>query len=70
MSLNVSVLDVNDNSPRFIEPAYSVDVTDDTLPGSSLVRLSATDDDTGENGHVTFRIVAAERDDVTAAVSK
>jgi len=55
-SINVDVIvgDENDNAPRFERDEYRVDVPEDAAIGTTIVRLHATDADTGENGHVRY----------------
>ena len=44
--VNVSVLDVNDNDPRFDQPEFEFMVTDSALPVGALIgRVRAVDDD-------------------------
>jgi hypothetical protein len=52
ISISVIVLDANDNSPRFQKTEYQVSVSEDAHYGLLLLRLSATDADTGVNGQV------------------
>ena len=40
---NITILDINDNSPRFTSPAVYYSWTNDTIIGN----VQATDDDTG-----------------------
>lgn len=54
--IRVMVEDVNDNSPRFLQPAYQLEVEENNQPGRPLLRLSATDADAGSNGRVTYRL--------------
>ena len=59
LSSNLSVIividDVNDNSPLFDHAAYEVTL-DVTVPVNSfVVRVSARDADSGENGRVSYR---------------
>ena len=52
----VTVLDRNDNSPRFSAPVYDVTVPENSRD-INLVTLVATDNDAGENGRVTFTLL-------------
>ncbi|XP_036424561.1 protocadherin Fat 1 [Colossoma macropomum] len=52
--LEISVLDVNDNSPEFLEHEYSVDVKEDSAVGTDIIQLEATDKDLGINGEVSY----------------
>ncbi|XP_072486663.1 protocadherin gamma-A4 isoform X13 [Notamacropus eugenii] len=50
----VTVLDVNDNAPEFIQSVYSVNVPENLPQGTQLLTVSATDLDEGTNGEVTY----------------
>ncbi|NWZ91402.1 CAD23 protein, partial [Nesospiza acunhae] len=51
----VTVLDVNDNRPIFLQSSYEASVPEDIPAASSIVK--ATDADEGINGRVWYRIV-------------
>uniref|UniRef100_A0A8C5U7Y6 Cadherin-23 n=1 Tax=Malurus cyaneus samueli TaxID=2593467 RepID=A0A8C5U7Y6_9PASS len=53
----VTVLDVNDNRPIFLQSSYEVSVPEDIPAASSIVQVQATDADEGVNGRVWYRIV-------------
>ncbi|XP_019363367.1 PREDICTED: cadherin-23 isoform X2 [Gavialis gangeticus] len=53
----VTVLDVNDNRPIFLQSSYEGSVPEDTPESSSIVQVQATDADEGVNGRVWYRIV-------------
>ena len=44
------VADLNDNSPTFLTNPYHVTTTESTVVGTSIVRVSATDLDSGAAG--------------------
>ncbi|UYV64338.1 FAT4 [Cordylochernes scorpioides] len=52
-----NVQDVNDNAPLFDPVAYSTEVPEDVALGSSILQVSATDIDAGENGEIVYDIV-------------
>ncbi|XP_026937292.1 protocadherin Fat 2 isoform X1 [Sagmatias obliquidens] len=52
--VQVSVEDVNDNSPEFKHLPYHTIIQDGTEPGDVLFQVSATDQDLGVNGAVTY----------------
>uniref|UniRef100_A0A3P8XZ66 FAT atypical cadherin 1b n=1 Tax=Esox lucius TaxID=8010 RepID=A0A3P8XZ66_ESOLU len=54
----VEVLDMNNNAPVFQEPAYKGSVDENVPVGTSLLTVSASDLDDGENGFVTYAIVS------------
>ncbi|KAJ8275586.1 hypothetical protein COCON_G00073380, partial [Conger conger] len=53
-TVEVTVLDVNDNSPKFPSAAYAADVGEDAAPGSPVLEVTAGDADEGENGRVQY----------------
>ncbi|KAL2094505.1 hypothetical protein ACEWY4_009224 [Coilia grayii] len=50
------VIDVNDNSPVFEQQLYRVVMLENSAIGTSVVKVSASDLDTGANGKVTYYI--------------
>ncbi|TSK45897.1 Protocadherin gamma-C5 [Bagarius yarrelli] len=55
----VSLSDVNDNAPVFSQPYYSVDIMENNSPSTSLMTMSASDPDLGDNARLTYSIVAS-----------
>ncbi|VDM24457.1 unnamed protein product [Toxocara canis] len=55
-NVTVTVSDENDNSPEFEQPSYSVDLPIDTPVGTEIVRLSASDKDSGNNADVSYAL--------------
>uniref|UniRef100_A0A8D0FG95 Protocadherin Fat 4 n=1 Tax=Strix occidentalis caurina TaxID=311401 RepID=A0A8D0FG95_STROC len=56
----VIVLDINDNNPLFAQKLYKVEVGEDTLTGTDLIQVFATDGDEGTNGQVRYAIVSGD----------
>ncbi|XP_028277727.1 protocadherin-16 [Parambassis ranga] len=54
VTVEVAVLDVNDNSPVFSKNSYSVEVSEDAAEGYQILEVSATDADDGLNGRVLY----------------
>lgn len=54
MTVNVRVLDLNDNAPGFAQASYVVEVPEDLPVGSLVLQLEAEDPDEGTNGQVTY----------------
>lgn len=54
--IRVMVADVNDNAPHFLQSHYQLEVEENNLPGTPLLRVSASDADSGYNGRVTYRL--------------
>ncbi|XP_072571150.1 cadherin EGF LAG seven-pass G-type receptor 2 isoform X1 [Paramormyrops kingsleyae] len=52
--LEISVIDVNDNSPQFLQDQYQGSITEDVPVYTSVVQVSATDRDSGLNGRVLY----------------
>ena len=55
--LTVSVLDVNNNSPVFSEPSYEGSFDEEQPLGTSVLKVTATDEDLGMNGDVYYKIL-------------
>ncbi|XP_045763036.1 fat-like cadherin-related tumor suppressor homolog isoform X2 [Maniola jurtina] len=73
--LPVTVLDVNDNAPRFATTLASLRVTENALNGTAIFHANATDRDGGEFGRVVYSLSGAgdgefcvERDSGVVAV--
>ena len=56
--VRVCVLDVNDHNPVFIKPASNITirVPENATIGSSVVKVLATDDDSGPNSQVRYKL--------------
>uniref|UniRef100_A0A8C0GGF7 Cadherin domain-containing protein n=1 Tax=Chelonoidis abingdonii TaxID=106734 RepID=A0A8C0GGF7_CHEAB len=54
----VVVLDINDNNPLFAQKLYKVEVSENTLTGTDLIQVFATDGDEGTNGQVRYSIIS------------
>ncbi|XP_075471409.1 protocadherin-10 isoform X1 [Ascaphus truei] len=52
--LSIKVLDSNDNVPVFDQTVYSVSLQENSLPGTLVIQLNATDQDEGQNGEVVY----------------
>ncbi|KAK6293627.1 hypothetical protein J4Q44_G00359530 [Coregonus suidteri] len=58
VTVNILVIDANDNTPTFGEVSYSVMVFTDMQQGETVLQLTALDADEGLNGLVTYEILA------------
>ncbi|XP_074815030.1 cadherin-23 isoform X2 [Natator depressus] len=56
-TVHITVLDVNDNRPIFLQSSYEASVPENIPDSSSIVQVKATDADEGVNGRVWYRIV-------------
>ncbi|XP_056136478.1 protocadherin beta-15-like isoform X2 [Lampris incognitus] len=50
----VEVLDVNDNAPVFTQDSYSVQLSENSPVGTTVVRVNATDLDAGLNSEIVY----------------
>lgn len=58
VKIEITVLDMNDNSPRFLNTTYSVNVPENTEINSPIIKVTAVDPDAGENGEVSYSFAA------------
>ncbi|KAM9413752.1 protocadherin gamma-C5-like isoform 8-T8 [Salvelinus alpinus] len=56
-TIPVSIIDVNDNSPKFTQSSYDVYLKENGLPGSMLSSVSASDLDFGDNAKISYSIL-------------
>ncbi|KAM4554625.1 protocadherin alpha-5-like isoform 6-T6 [Odontesthes bonariensis] len=54
LQLIVNIIDVNDNTPVFSKSLYKARVTENTTPGTFVIRLNATDLDEGTNSKIQY----------------
>ncbi|XP_074530027.1 protocadherin alpha-2-like isoform X13 [Halichoeres trimaculatus] len=54
--IEVSVLDINDNSPEFVEQAYSLNISETTSPGERYLLPAAIDADIGSNSVKSYKL--------------
>ncbi|GFN94895.1 protocadherin gamma-a10 [Plakobranchus ocellatus] len=52
LQVNITLRDVNDNPPRFLQSRYEVNVTETTPVNSRILKLEAEDADLGINGRL------------------
>ncbi|KAM5298223.1 protocadherin beta-18-like [Ctenodactylus gundi] len=60
--IRVVVLDINDNMPEFEKTTYAVQVAENSPVGSLVIKVSATDLDTGINGELSYSFSRMSRD--------
>ncbi|XP_051504158.1 protocadherin-15a [Myxocyprinus asiaticus] len=63
VTVDIVVIDANDNTPTFTQVSYSVEVFTNMLPGETVQQLTAQDADAGLNGLITYSILAGDRGD-------
>ncbi|XP_029442096.1 protocadherin gamma-C5-like isoform X9 [Rhinatrema bivittatum] len=54
--ITVTVLDINDNAPKFDQSVYIVNVIENTPLNTVLIILNATDPDDGPNGEIEYSV--------------
>ncbi|XP_054647604.1 protocadherin alpha-8-like isoform X35 [Dunckerocampus dactyliophorus] len=54
LNVTVIVLDSNDNSPTFTQEVYSVTISENVKPGTSVIKVEATDLDEELNGDIEY----------------
>lgn len=60
----LQVTDTNDNPPVFPENAYSFDIPENTIRGTRVGEITATDEDEGLNGQVNYQVISDWANDV------
>ncbi|XP_076875496.1 protocadherin gamma-A11-like isoform X37 [Brachyhypopomus gauderio] len=56
VQIHIRVLDANDNAPVFTRKIYKATTTENSIKGSILITVNASDADEGSNSHVTYYI--------------
>lgn len=60
--VSIIITDVNDNLPVFSKASYQISVSDALPIGSSVLQVTATDNDSGTNGQLFFSISKGNSD--------
>ncbi|XP_061491337.1 protocadherin-15 isoform X4 [Rhineura floridana] len=63
VTVNIVVIDANDNSPTFSNISYNVKIYTDMRPAESVIKLTAMDADEGSNGRIIYEILAGDQGD-------
>ena len=58
--VTVKVADVNDNSPSFSQDYFHAKIKEDQFPPLSVIKVSALDADSGDNGKVRYRVTSQQ----------
>ncbi|KAJ8266248.1 hypothetical protein GJAV_G00128230 [Gymnothorax javanicus] len=58
VQITVNVMDINDNNPTFMRSLYKVNVSENIVPGTKIISVTATDLDDGINGQIQYSFVA------------
>ncbi|XP_036281185.1 protocadherin gamma-B4 isoform X11 [Pipistrellus kuhlii] len=59
IELQIQVTDANDNPPVFSQELYRVGLHENVFPGTTVLRVRATDQDEGVNAEITFSFTEA-----------
>lgn len=62
LDVYVNVIDANDNSPVFEKDYYNVTVKESATPGTVILKLSASDADSGKNKQISYRFSERQSD--------
>ncbi|XP_031780785.1 fat-like cadherin-related tumor suppressor homolog isoform X4 [Nasonia vitripennis] len=60
-TVNITVLDSNDNAPMFSQASYRASIREDAKAGEKVVQVFANDLDSNENGQVSYSIERGDR---------
>ncbi|KAJ6636635.1 Cadherin-87A [Pseudolycoriella hygida] len=61
--VNITIRDVNNHAPQFLQKSYMASVVENTEVGLSILQVNATDLDTGVNAEIRYRIQQGSFDD-------
>nr|XP_020469022.1 cadherin-18-like isoform X2 [Monopterus albus] len=59
-TVNITLTDVNDNPPKFLQKSYQLYVPELAPVGKAVGRISASDEDEGQNAEMTYSITNAD----------
>ena len=59
--VEVQVQDVNDNSPKFQQALFTANLTENSPRGTPVLKLQATDEDSGANAQLTYSITGGNQ---------
>ncbi|KAM4663405.1 protocadherin-20-like [Discoglossus pictus] len=55
-TLSIKIVDANDNSPQFSQNVIEIFLEENNRPGVFLLKVSASDSDSGVNGHISYSL--------------
>lgn len=64
LKVNITISDVNDNSPKFSQSVYYIEVKENVNSSTIILTLRATDLDDGKNGRLFYRLSPHQSDTV------
>ncbi|KAM9795044.1 cadherin-related family member 2 [Neosynchiropus ocellatus] len=56
-TVTITIKDINDNSPRFPQDTYRLNVTEHTAEGTTIATITATDPDTMDAGKLVYSLL-------------
>lgn len=65
VNVNISITDQNDNSPVFLDKEYNITVQENTPVNTSILVVTATDADSGDNGLVSYQFSSRTSSKIT-----
>lgn len=60
--ITVTVNDINDNTPQFVDPPQYTQISEAARPGSNVIQVSASDKDLSFAGKVVYNITDGNSD--------
>lgn len=63
VSVQVIILDINDNPPEFVQHFYNTTVFENATHGISVITVLANSLDTGMNAQITYSVIAGNDDE-------
>ncbi|XP_060555146.1 cadherin EGF LAG seven-pass G-type receptor 2-like isoform X2 [Ruditapes philippinarum] len=64
VSVEVTVNDINDNSPIFSQKIFYASIPEDAPKNMQVIRVTANDADTGQNARLTYEIISGDNNQV------
>ncbi|KAK6187125.1 hypothetical protein SNE40_005217 [Patella caerulea] len=61
-TVTINLLDLNDNSPIFVQGQYERTLREDSAINTPIITITATDKDMGENGRITYSLRGTDLD--------
>ncbi len=58
VDVDIVVVDVNDNAPAFCNASYTTTLAENSMIGSSVIQLWATDKDSEKNSVISYQILS------------
>lgn len=63
VDVNIHIVDINDNAPIFDRENYQASVSELARNETLIIRVSASDDDVGDNSYIIYSIVSGNEDE-------